>query len=201
MTNNATKNSKSNVYEQTARPADQKKWLAEQLKELAPRILCVVPGNHEKRTLREVDDEPLYDVACKLDIEHLYRPNAAFIFITLGEHKGGRIFYSMCVQHGSGGGTLLGAGLSASERFSNAIDGLDVYISGHIHKNAAGKPAKIVIDPQNKKISFRPVLIMVSKPWQEYGGYVLEKRLLPTYSGDDQIIRLSGSEKRFTATI
>ena len=199
--NNQLKNSKTNVYE-GLRPADQKKWLANELSELRDRILCVVPGNHEKRSALETDDEPLYDICCKIDIEDRYRPNAAFLMVSLGKKENKKpAFYSICVQHGSGGGVLLGSALNGSERFANTIDGLDIYISGHVHKNAMGKPAKLVIDPHNKKVTFKPMLIVVAKPWMNYGGYALEKRLLPTFIGDNQIITLSGREKKFTGTI
>jgi len=49
MMNNGLKNSVTNVYQETMRPRDQKKWLVEQLRDVKDKILCVVPGNHENR--------------------------------------------------------------------------------------------------------------------------------------------------------
>ncbi len=73
MMNNGLKNSVTNVYQETMRPREQKKWLVEQLMDIKDKILCVVPGNHENRNDKEVDNNPLYDVCCKLDIEDKFR--------------------------------------------------------------------------------------------------------------------------------
>lgn len=52
MLNNGIKSSVSNSYEETLRPSDQKKWLVEQLKPIADKILCGCSGNHEQRSVK-----------------------------------------------------------------------------------------------------------------------------------------------------
>ena len=83
LINNATRNSVSNVFEETMRPREQKKRMVEMLTPIKEKILCMVSGNHERRSLKDADDDPSYDIACKLDIEHLYRENVAFVKIQI----------------------------------------------------------------------------------------------------------------------
>ena len=78
LMNNATKTSVSNVFEEVMRPSEAKRQLVTALTPLRERILCGLPGNHERRN-RDVDDDPMYDIMCKLDLEHLYRENMAFV--------------------------------------------------------------------------------------------------------------------------
>ena len=67
--NNATKTSVSNVYAETMRPREQKRKLVEMLTPLRDKILVATPGNHERRSIRDVDEDPMYDIMCKLDLE------------------------------------------------------------------------------------------------------------------------------------
>ena len=59
LIDNGLKNSVTNVYRQTAMPRDQKRWLANELTPIKHKILAAVGGNHERRTAREVDADPL----------------------------------------------------------------------------------------------------------------------------------------------
>ena len=58
MINNGIKDSKTNVYEEVMPPRQQKRVCAEIFKPLADagRILAWIPGNHEERSARSVDD-------------------------------------------------------------------------------------------------------------------------------------------------
>lgn len=182
MMNNATRSSVSNVFEETMRPREQKKWLAEQLSDIKDRILCVVSGNHCARSGKDADDSPLYDVCCKLDIEDLYRDNVAFLILRFGDKSGSGLTnptYTACVTHGAGGGIYTGASVNRNERFASYIDGLDILIVGHSHKGALTKPQKIVIDAQNKRVSYKDYTVITSTSWMDYGGYALRKMLSP----------------------
>jgi predicted phosphodiesterase len=179
------------------RPREQKKWLVEQLMDIKDKILCVVPGNHENRNDREVDNNPLYDVCCKLDIEDKFRENAAFVIMRFGNIEGNgenNPSYTMCVLHGSGGGIYTGAAVNRNERFGYTIDGLDILIVGHNHKPVVSRPQKILFDVRNKKVSFKPFTVVSSTSWLNFGGYALRKMLLPS-SHALQEIQLRGKRK------
>ena len=211
MMNNATKHSVSNCYEDTMRPREAKKFLMNSLKPLTERILCMVPGNHEARN-RDVDDDPLYDVACKLDLEDIYRPNAAFLKLCFGSRNNGNgtekalQTYTACVLHGAGGGVLSGATVNRNERFATSVlEGVDILAVGHTHKGIVSKPSKIVVDCTHNSVTQKSMTVISCCSWLSYGGYALRKMLLPHQAQDPeqpQTVLLGGlRDKRFIKTV
>lgn len=190
MMNNATKTSVSNVYEEVLRPRDQKRYLVSALSQLTERILCIVPGNHEQRN-KDVDDEPLYDVACKLDLEDMYRPNAAFLKVCFGSRNAGRKnekplqVYTICCTHGAGGGIYTGAAVNRNERMAMFVNA-DILAVGHTHKGAITKPARIEIDPYNNSVKMKTTTVISACSWLSYGGYAMRKMLLPSSAQDPE---------------
>lgn len=184
LMNNATKSNISNVYEETMNPQEQKKWLIHELRCVKDRILCIVPGNHEQRSTKDVDNHPLEDLAIALDIDNLYRPDGAFLKIAFGKGKNGkRIAYTLCCIHGYGGGAKSGGAVNRAEDFLYSLEGVDILIMGHVHKKLAGKPSRTCIDPYNNYVTQRDTLWVIAAPWQEYGGYAFRKMLRPSTKG------------------
>lgn len=177
MIDNGTKNSVA-PYGNTMRPAEQKKWLATELAPIKDKILCVVPGNHEYRSLKEVDDSPLYDVCCKLDIEDRYRENGAFLLMSYRKNDSHAPTYSMCVIHGNGGG-MIGATANRNRRFGMAIDGLDILVSGHSHQPLEYPTSKLRIDWSNKQIVQTEFRVVVCSSFLRYGGYAMRGMMTP----------------------
>lgn len=203
LINNATRSSVSNIFEETIRPREQKKRMAEMLEPLRDRILCAVPGNHEGRSGRDADDDPVYDILCKLDLEDLYRENIAFLKIQIGNVAGDgkrNPTYVLTAVHGSGGGILTGGAVNRAERFAYALDGCDVFIQGHTHKAFVSHPGKIKIDAFNNKVSLKAFHIVNASSWLEYGGYACKKLLLPSSHVAQRIV-LSGTAKNIKIEI
>ena len=203
LINNSTRNSVANVFEETMRPREQKKLMTEMLMPIRDRILCAVTGNHERRSGKDADDDHTYDIMCKLDLEHLYRENIAFMKIQIGKPDGAGLrnpTYTVVVTHGAGGGMLTGASVNRAERFGYVIDGMDCLIVGHTHKPLVTQPNKLKIDTHNNKVSFKPFKLVISTSWLKYGGYAAQKMLLPS-SHAPQTITLSGNEKDIKVTM
>jgi predicted phosphodiesterase len=203
LINNATRNSVSNVFEETMRPREQKKVIAEMLMPIRDRILCSVSGNHERRSGKDADDDPTYDIMCKLDLEHLYRENMAFVKLQIGKKDGDGMknpTYMLTVTHGAGGGMLTGGSVNRNERFGYVIDGMDCLIVGHTHKPFVTQPSKIKIDPYNNKVDIKPFKVVSSSSWLNYGGYAAQKMLLPS-SHAPQTITLCGRKKDIKVTM
>ena len=59
-------------------------------------------------------------------------------------------------------------------------------IVGHTHKGTVTKPAKIVIDPRNDLISIKPFTVVTSQSWMNYGGYAMQKMLLPASNSSSE---------------
>ena len=200
--NNATRSGVSHIFAETMRPREQKKWLARELEPLRDRILCAVSGNHERRSEKDADDSPLYDVLCKLDLEDLYRDNMAFVRLRMGDKDGNGLLnptYVMAVTHGTGGGIYTGAAVNRNERFGRVIEGVDCLIVGHVHKGAITKPQKIVVDARNNRVGMKDFLVVSSTSWLDFGGYAMRQMLLPA-SSDLQTITLCGKEKKMQIT-
>lgn len=198
LINNGTKTSVSNVYEEEYRPREQKRIMTEMLMPLKDRILCMVNGNHERRN-KDVDNNPSYDIACKLDIETVYRENIAFVKIRIGETDYKRNgtknpTYVLAVTHGTGGGALTGGSVNRNERFGYVLDGVDALIVGHTHKPFITQPAKIVVDSRNNNVFIRPFKVISMTSFLNWGGYAAQKMLSPT-SFAPQVITLRGKRK------
>lgn len=197
LINNTTRNSIGNVFEETMRPREQKRRMAEQLAPLRERILCSVPGNHEWRSGKDADDDPTYDIMCKLDLEDIYRENMAFLKIQIGNIQGDgqrNPTYTFCVTHGNGSSIYTGAAGTKAERFGTAIDGIDGMIIGHNHKPANYPVGKILVDTRNNQVSVKPWRMVITSSWLNYSSYAARKLLTPTVHCPQEIL-LSGCRK------
>lgn len=209
LIDNGTRSSVTNPFRATMPPSQQKKEMANILEPVKDRIICILPGNHERRSGKDADDDPCYDIAAKLDIEHLYRENIAFVKIQMGEKENAngkvsagkdRPTYTLVVTHGSGGGILTGGAVNRGERFGYVIDGMDALIVGHTHKPFTTQPGKIKIDPYNNKVSVKPFKLVSATSWLEYGGYAAQKMLLPS-SHCLNTLTLRGDKKEIVVTM
>lgn len=209
LIDNGTRNSVTNVFRATMTPSAQKKEMAKILAPIRDKILCSVSGNHERRSGKDADDDPVYDIMAKLDLEHLHRENMAFLKLMLGDQltatgkrKAGecRPTYTFCVIHGAGGGMLPGGTINRNERMGYALDGVDAIVVGHSHRPMVSQPGKIVVDKQNNRVTVCPFKVVVATSWLDYGGYAAQKMLLPTTHAL-QTIHLRASKKEMVVTM
>lgn len=204
LLNNSLRSTKfANPFDEAIRPRDAKRRMVEYLDPIKDRILCVVTGNHERRTYRDDDQDLTYDICSKLDIEHLYRENIAYMKITTGRRntkQGGSIAsYIFAVTHGAGGGIYTGASVNRNERFGNIIEGIDCLVVGHSHKGFVTKPSKIVVDSHNNTVRMTHYTVVSCVSWLNYGGYAAHNMLLPSQVCDPQEIHLANKrEKKLT---
>ena len=203
LINNATRSSVSNVFEDRYRPSEQKKMMAKLLEPVKDRILCAIPGNHEARSGKDADDDPMYDIMCKMDIEDRYRENLAIVKIRMGDnrsHGEKNPTYVLAVCHGAGGGIYTGGAVNKNERFGYVFDGIDALITGHTHKPVVSTPSKIRINPRNNTAYISPFKVITATSWLEYGGYAARKMLLPA-SHCLQTMTLRGTKKEIIVTM
>lgn len=205
MINNNTRSSVGSPFDDIMRPRDQKKALTEYLEPIKHLILCSTIGNHEARSEKDADDDPMYDVMCKLDLEDIYRQDGAFLKIGVGTadkgngRTGAENTYLLYVTHGAGGGVLTGATVNRNERFSYVIEGLDALVVGHSHKGAITKPGRIVVDLRTNTITRRKTVVVSAESWQSFGGYAMRKMLNPSGEIDadnPQMLTLSGTRDK-----
>lgn len=188
MMNMGLRNSKSNVYEETLTPMQQKELCYELLAPIADKIIAGCSGNHEYRAVKEVGMNPLYDVFCRLRIEDRYRENACFIKLTVGKQGKNPNTYGVVLTHGSG--------KSKDERWTYSVDGCDCFISGHTHLGTHQPCGKIRMDLTHNKVKTIGYQHIVVMPFQSYGGYAIRGKYLPNDLGQFQRITFDGSMKR-----
>jgi len=189
LIDNGLKNSKTNSYEATVRPRDQKRWLANELTPFAKagKLLGGIGGNHEGRSTEMSDDSPLYDILAKLDLEDIYRENMAFIKVSLGEKNKDRQYtYVIALAHGSG--------KRKTEVFSLVLDNVDLFVTGHIHDASSKFPAKLIVDTQNDIIREQDYIHLTVPSFLSAGGYGL-RGLYEPRGFKIPVVHLSGKEK------
>lgn len=207
LMNNATRSSVSNPYDDIMRPRDQKIYLKEHLADLAKadRILAILPGNHENRSLKDADDSPMYDVAAKLDLEDIYRDNLAIVKIVIGErNKTQPNYYTILATHGDGAGRLTGGNVNRYEQFAANWDGIDIFYFGHSHKPFVTKPNRIIVDTNKEVVKQRNTIITTGASWLAYGGYPVRKLYSPTHQFDpDQpmVTTFSGKLRKWKISV
>ena len=206
LIDNGTRNSVTDIFRATMPPSQQKREMAKALEPIRDKILCILPGNHCRRSGKDADDDPMYDIAAKLDLEDRYRADIAFVRIALGRNKthsgNGRPFsYVMACVHGAGGGALPGSGINRADKFMQTMDGVDILIHGHTHRPYALPGSKLVIDMANKRVTQRRTLTMCASSWLGYVGYPVVGMMAPTASGVANKVVLSGSRFRFEAVV
>lgn len=196
LINNGIKSSKTNVYDEIYSPKEQKRRMVEMLRPISNKIITAVTGNHERRSARESDVDITWDMCDALGVE--YGNDMAFVKLSVGEKPNRKpATYMICATHGAGGGALLGSGLNKSDAWQQSVEGLDILISGHVHKPSKTPSARIVFDPHNNNVIVRNTLIFVCTAWLLYGGYPTEKMMRPTAFSPDTI-RLDGTAKGWT---
>lgn len=203
LIDNGTKSSVTNPFRATMPPSQQKKEMANILKPVADKILCAVSGNHERRSNKDADDDPMYDILCKMDREDIYRENVCFLKLQFGDVEGAgerNPTYMLVVTHGAGGGMLTSGAVLRGERFAYAIDGMDALIVGHTHKPYTTQPGKIFIDPRNNKVTVKPFKVISMTSWLNWGGYAAQKMLLPP-SHCLHTLTLRGTKKEMVVTM
>lgn len=200
MINNATRSSISDVFRETMAPSTQKWWLAEQLEPLAKKgkILAMTDGNHERRSEKDADINPMYDVAVQIGCEDIYRPDIAFLKLQFGDIKGNgqtNPTYVIAVTHGAGGGALTGSSVNKSEKASAYFDGIDVLVTAHTHKGHITKPAKYVVNKYANKVTRTHTVCIGCVSWLEWAGYAVRKLMPPAHVADPQHLILMGNKK------
>jgi predicted phosphodiesterase len=201
---NGVKASKAGPYRQTMRPSEQKKKAAELFSIIRDKILYILPGNHENKSSQEVDDNPAYDIAAKLDLEDIYRESIVFLMAEVGEGthatKGRPARYYLAATHGAGGGLYTGGAINRTENFLYSLEDIDILVTGHTHKLAASRPSKLCLDANHGQVIQRDMLNIISGAWTDYVAYAASAMYRPGPRKPGRVT-LYGDRKEFEGTI
>lgn len=199
----AIASSVGDTYGQTASPMEELKACTELFQPIAHKILCVVPGNHERRHYR-TNGLDLTELMCRqLGIEDKYSPATALVFLRFGSlqkrnhHR--KALYTIYVSHGNGGGRKEGGKVQRLVDLSAIVDA-DIYICGHTHLPVMLKDSFARPNPANTSVTYGTRLYVNTSAKLEYGGYGEVGGYKPPCM-DTPVIRLSGTKKEMRATI
>lgn len=196
LINNSIKSSKVNPHDDILRPAEQQKELISFIKQIGKsRFLGCVAGNHENRTTRVADIQPLESIMLGFDIP--YDPNILLLDISVGKRQKDRSFnYTILFGHGAGGGRTKGSATNAAYRLRSVNEhGVDIYLSGHTHKPQAMKCNAGIYDKKNKKATTEPYWIMTCSSWVGHEEYAKQKMFEPPAFCLQKIILAGEKEK------
>ena len=177
---NGVKDSLTNVYEEVIPPSLQIEKAVELLEPVKDRILGAVGGNHEARSRKAVDLDPMYAIMLMLGKGELYRTNMAFLRVIL-ERGNTKSRHSMLLVHGKTA--------NKKRRFAYAVEGVDAIISGHTHDGIVEKPARLVFSSRNT-VSVKPLVSLTATSWLSYGGYAAASLYEPKATSDPQCLEL-----------
>ena len=183
--NNGIRDSLTNVYEETMPPSAQIEKAAELLAPVKDKILGAVGGNHEARSRKAVDLDPMHTIMVMLGIGYLYRTNFAFLRIILSNGNT-KSRYALMLIHGKTE--------NKKRQFAYAVEGVDAIISGHTHNGIVEKPARLVFTSRNN-VMVKPLVSLTATSWLTYGGYAAAALYRPAATSCPQCLELE-----YTAT-
>lgn len=196
--NMATKDSKSDVYEERLSPNQQVKRLKEYFGGLKDRVIGLTEGNHEKRIRLATSIDISEELADYLECP--YGREALCLQVRLGKGKNSKpVPYLIYATHGWSSARGAGGKVNMGVSLSNVILA-DVYIVGHTHTKYLYEHIFLEPDPQNGKIIRRKQIVASSGSILDYGGYAVGKGYPPGAKGIPRI-RLDGKRKDVHASI
>lgn len=147
------------IYESLMTP-DEQIWgssdgkeagIIELLRPIAHKILWAQPGNHEWRTWKKTNIDPLKIVCRELSIPYFSEPVYADVLAW------GHRFTFYC-HHGTTGSVTKGGKLNAAAKPTEFQEAVDFVVMGHVHDSMANPTTRIVrsrtYDTQGRIMSF-----------------------------------------------
>ena len=200
--NNGTKSSKSDTYTEVLSPMEQIVKAVMLLKPIAPKVLALTQGNHERRTSKESGVDLMKIIAMELGLVDKYSEGMAYIFIRFGEQSSHdhfrKVLYTILVTHGNGGGRTVGANANRLADLVSIADA-DIYLYGHTHNNIAFKEGFMRVNWRTYSIEMVDRLFVNSGAFLDWGGYAEQAQYRPSVIAPPHIF-LSGTERRMWVT-
>lgn len=180
--NTAIIGSKSDVYDEQMTVGTAKRLLIEQLRTLADekRLDALMPGNHEDRITRAIGDCPIKDVADSLGVNYV-EASAVFVYF-VGDQQ-----YAVHARHGTGNGQSL----SALKKSGEVVPGMDIYVTGHTHKQQNIKDNIFRLDLKRLRTQRHKVYFVSSGSFLGMEKYAAQRGYSPGAKGAPRI-RLDG---------
>lgn len=179
--------SKSDVYGEMS-PKEASDTMIDKLAPIKKKIIAAVVGNHEARSERITDTNPLRHLCDILSIP--YCGASSIIRVVVGSQT-----YNIHATHGTGGASTPGGKMMRLLRSANAYPTADVYLMGHLHQIITSR--KEYYDANGDR---HDQLFMMTGTMMEYAEYAQVLSFVPTRPTFPHIL-LSGTEKLMKAVV
>lgn len=193
LTNNALKNSKSDVYTSLS-PSEEIDMVCgdELLGSISKdKWLLMTSGNHGNRTTREVGLSVDEIIAERLGVKHLFCPYLTVLNLQLPDNS-----YYITVHHGAGGGGTIGGKANTLAKLSNIVIGTDIVIMGHTHSPMMIPRLQYLVDKKHNAVVQQVTYMINAGTLHNYDdSYAEEKMLQPSQLGQ-AIITIESASKR-----
>lgn len=188
LISNGLKTSMTNVYEETIPPSLQVDLAVDLLEPIKHRILGMVSGNHERRSKKDCDIDPLFTISAILRINDVFRQNMAFIRIIL-ERGNTKENYALMITHGKSA--------AKKKAFTSICEGIDAAIFAHTHTPDITMPNRIRFTTSNRVV-MHEVISLTCCSFLKTGGYSLSGLYAPQAVSRPQALQLefSGTNAR-----
>jgi UDP-2,3-diacylglucosamine pyrophosphatase LpxH len=195
-------NRRSVGYEdQIIAPMKQLRYLVKKFKPIADegRMLGFIRGNHEMRSIREVNLDPAEWLAESLEIPYF----ADGIFMSLkiknrGNKKRGQN-YSLYAAHGYSGARTANGKLNACRRLAQMGE-VDLYMMGHVHSLDSTKGYKYTITGR-KLTDIIPTFVIAGHYLKYLGSYAQRMTIPPSGPAGTPKIKLHSDMKRISVSL
>lgn len=174
------------VYEQIMRPHEQMEYAIKKFRRIAHKMLWAQPGNHEWRSKKHSDIDPLYWICRVLDIPYFDEP----IYVDM-LWKGN--VFTAYAQHGATNSQTKGGKANAAARPLNFQDFVMFVVMGHVHDEMNDTQNRIcrerIFDEEGKIREFRLVqrkqYVVIFPSYHGYfGTYAARQGYAPTSFGE-----------------
>ena len=204
LMNCAIKSAISNCYVPIS-PMQELEKCVEIFAQIAHKVVCVVPGNHEERHFRTNGIDVTRLFCQQLGIEDRYSPTVAFVFLRFGHQadtsrRNRPMLYTMYVTHGNGGGRKDGSKIQRLADYATICDA-DIYIAGHTHLGAGFKKGFARANPAQSSITYGTHLFVNTCASMDYDGSYGERGGFDVPCLDRPLIYLNGTRKEMRALI
>lgn len=174
---NALDDGRGMSYDQDINPQNQMDEMTCMLAPIAHKILCMIPGNHERRTYAKSGIDPMRVIAERLNIPYFDGP--VYLSIIAGVHR-----FKMYIQHGYGNSQTKGGKLNSAGRPRKFTDFVHFFLSGHVHDPVVNSETCIVEDPENCRLVYKQQWTVIAPSFLRFEGtYAYRAGYAPPGSG------------------
>lgn len=163
------------VFDSNMTPMKSIEYAVDILKPIKHKILGVVGGNHEDRSAKVTDINPLYMICCELGIQDLYRPSMAVIKVTIGDRNKKDQCYTILLHHGKGTSE---SAIKKDHDFMLNFNGVDICITGHTHNGRVAKFNSYYINKYINRVVPKQITIIVTNSFLKDAEYGIKSMLV-----------------------